>query len=173
MAVNVSAMEFGDERFVDSLFVTLRETRLDPRSLELELTENVLMKRGESTASILRTLRSRGVRVSVDDFGTGYSSLSHLRKFPIDALKIDQSFVHQIGTGGEDAIVVTAAINMAQSLKLRSVAEGVETQAELNFLRTHKCDEAQGFYFNRPVPAAEFVGLLERGATAPTMRVVA
>ena len=173
MAVNVSAMEFGDERFVDSLFATLRETRLDPRSLELELTENVLMKRGESTASILRTLRSRGVRVSVDDFGTGYSSLSHLRKFPIDALKIDQSFVHQIGTGGEDAIVVTAAINMAQSLKLRSVAEGVETQAELNFLRTHKCDEAQGFYFNRPVPAAEFVGLLERGATAPTMRVVA
>jgi EAL domain-containing protein (putative c-di-GMP-specific phosphodiesterase class I) len=173
MAVNVSAMEFGNERFLDSLFATLRETRVDPRCLELELTENVLMKHGESTAAILRTLRSRGVRVSVDDFGTGYSSLSHLRKFPIDALKIDQSFVRQIATGGEDAVVVSAVINMAHSLKLRAVAEGVETQAELNFLRAHHCDEAQGYYFSRPVPAEQFVGLLGRGAAEEDMRVVA
>jgi EAL domain-containing protein (putative c-di-GMP-specific phosphodiesterase class I) len=126
--------------------------------IELELTENVLMKHGESTAGILHTLRSRGVRVSVDDFGTGYSSLSHLRKFPLDALKIDRSFVRQISTGGEDAVVVTAVITMAQSLKLRAVAEGVETQAEVNFLRAHHCDEAQGHYFSRPVAAEQIVG---------------
>jgi diguanylate cyclase (GGDEF)-like protein/PAS domain S-box-containing protein len=173
MAVNVSAMEFNDEGFLDSLFETLNETCLDPRSLELELTENVLMRHGDSTAAVLCTLRSHGVRVSIDDFGTGYSSLSHLRKFPIDALKIDQSFVRQITTGGADAVVVKAAINMAQSLKLRSVAEGVETQAELNFLRAHQCDEAQGYYFSRPVPAEQFVGLLERGTSEPALRIVA
>ena len=98
MAVNVSAMEFRDENFLEGLFAILGETGLDPRSLELELTESVLMKRAESTASILQTLRERGVQVAVDDFGTGYSSLSYLRKFPVDALKIDQSFVRQIST---------------------------------------------------------------------------
>ena len=98
MAVNISAMEFRDENFLEGVFAILKETGLDPRSLELELTESVLMKHAESTESILKTLRARGVQVAVDDFGTGYSSLSYLRKFPIDALKIDQSFVRQITT---------------------------------------------------------------------------
>jgi EAL domain-containing protein (putative c-di-GMP-specific phosphodiesterase class I) len=163
MAVNVSAMEFGDERFLDGLFDVLEQTRLEPGSLELELTESVLMKRVESTALTLRTLQKRGVQVAVDDFGTGYSSLSYLRKFPIDALKVDQSFVRQITTGGDDAAIVTAVISMARSLKLRVVAEGVETQAEIDFLQAHQCDEAQGYYFSGPVSAQQFVGLLTRG----------
>ena len=107
MAVNVSAMEFRDEHFLEGLFAILDETGLDPRSLELELTESVLMKRAESAASILQTLRERGVQVAIDDFGTGYSSLSYLRKFPVDALKIDQSFVRQISTAGDDTTIVT------------------------------------------------------------------
>jgi len=164
MAVNVSAVELADERFLQGLLVILADTRLDPRCLELELTESVLMKRAESTALILRNLKLRGVQVAVDDFGTGYSSLSYLRKFPIDALKVDQSFVRQITTGGEDAAIVTAVISMARSLKLRVVAEGVETQAELDFLQAHDCDEAQGYFFSGPVPALQFEKLLRRGA---------
>ena len=147
MAVNVSAMEFRDENFLEGVFAILGETGLDPRSLELELTESVLMKRAESAASILQALRERGVQVAVDDFGTGYSSLSYLRKFPIDALKIDQSFVRQITTAGDDTTIVTAVISMGRSLKLRVVAEGVETLEELAFLRAHQCDEAQGLLF--------------------------
>jgi diguanylate cyclase (GGDEF)-like protein/PAS domain S-box-containing protein len=168
MAVNVSAVEFGDARFLEQLLGILAETELDPKSLELELTESVLMKRVESTAAILQTLRKSGVQIAIDDFGTGYSSLSYLRKFPIDALKIDQSFVRQISTGGDDAVIVTAVISMARSLKLRVIAEGVETEAELEFLRAHRCDEAQGYYFSRPVPADELVHLLGRGLSMAT-----
>ena len=132
MAVNVSAIEFRQESFLENLFAILAETGLDPRSLELELTESVLMKRAESTASVLQAVRERGVQVAVDDFGTGYSSLSYLRKFPVDALKIDQSFVRQISSG-DDTTIVTAVIGMARSLKLRVVAEGVETLEEAAF----------------------------------------
>jgi EAL domain-containing protein (putative c-di-GMP-specific phosphodiesterase class I) len=103
------------------------------------------------------------VRVAVDDFGTGYSSLSYLRRFPIDSLKIDQSFVRQIGQATDEAAIVTAVISMARSLKLRVVAEGVETLKELEFLKRHHCDEAQGYYFSRPVPAPLFVNLLRAG----------
>jgi diguanylate cyclase (GGDEF)-like protein/PAS domain S-box-containing protein len=163
MAVNVSAMEFRDDNFLESLFEILRETGLDPKYLELELTESVLMKRAESTASILQILRERGVKIAIDDFGTGYSSLSYLRKFPVDALKIDQSFVRQISTVGDDTAIVTAVIGMARSLKLRVVAEGVETLEELEFLRSHQCDEAQGFYFSRPIPPEHFAELLRIG----------
>jgi len=163
MAVNISAMEFRDEHFLEGVFTILNDTGLDPRSLELELTESVLMKHIESTESILKTLRARGVQVAVDDFGTGYSSLSYLRKFPIDALKIDQSFVHQITTAPDDTTIVTAVISMGRSLKLRVVAEGVETQEEVAFLQAHDCDEAQGYYFSRPVIARQFAKLLETG----------
>jgi len=162
MAVNVSAMEFRNENFLRNLTAILSETGLDPRSLELELTESVLMRHAESTAAILQSVRERGVQVAVDDFGTGYSSLSYLRKFPIDALKIDQSFVRQI-SGGEDTTIVTAVIAMARSLKLRVVAEGVETVGELTFLRAQQCDEAQGYYFSRPVPPQQFAVLLKTG----------
>jgi EAL domain-containing protein (putative c-di-GMP-specific phosphodiesterase class I) len=119
------------------------------------------MKHAESTASILKTLRARGVQVAVDDFGTGYSSLSYLRKFSIDALKIDQSFVRQITTVPDETTIVTAVISMGRNLNLRVVAEGVETQEELTFLQAHQCDEAQGYYFSRPVLPHQFAKLLE------------
>jgi diguanylate cyclase (GGDEF)-like protein/PAS domain S-box-containing protein len=163
MAVNVSAMEFQEEGFLRGLLRILEDSGLDPRLLELELTESALMKRVEATAAVLRTLKQSGVQVAVDDFGTGYSSLSYLRKFPIDSLKIDQSFVRQIGLETDDAAIVTAVISMARSLKLRVVAEGVESLKELEFLKAHQCDEAQGYYFSRPVPAALFVHLLKTG----------
>ncbi len=134
MAVNISAMEFRNDRFLEGVFAILDETGLDPNTLELELTESVLMKHAESTEATLRTLRARGVQVAVDDFGTGYSSLSYLRKFPIDALKIDQSFIRQITTAPDETTIVTAVIAMGRSLKLRVVAEGVETAEELAFL---------------------------------------
>jgi diguanylate cyclase (GGDEF)-like protein/PAS domain S-box-containing protein len=163
MAVNVSAKEFRGEGFLKNVLAILEETGLDPSLLELELTESVLMKHAESAASILKTVRSSGVQVAVDDFGTGYSSLSYLRKFPIDALKIDQSFVGRIGTTADDASIVAAVISMGQSLKLRVVAEGVETLEQSTFLQEHACDEAQGYYFSRPVAAEQFAQLLRTG----------
>jgi diguanylate cyclase (GGDEF)-like protein/PAS domain S-box-containing protein len=166
MAVNVSAMEFRDDDFLRGLFAILDESRLTPRALELELTESVLMKRVDSTALILQTLRKSGVQVAIDDFGTGYSSLSYLRKFPIDTLKIDQSFVAQIDGGDDDAAIVAAVLGMARSLKLRVVAEGVETFEQLEFLHERHCEEAQGYYFSRPVPAAQFAKLLETGISS-------
>ncbi len=161
MAVNVSASQFRNEGFLEDLFVIFSETGMDPRYLELELTESVLMKRAELTASILSTLRERGVRVAVDDFGTGYSSLSYLRKFPLDAIKIDQSFVRQITTISGETAIVMAIISMGRSLNLRVIAEGVETQDQLEFLKVHQCDEAQGYYFSRPIPPEQLVKLLE------------
>ena len=121
------------------------------------------MKRVEATESILATLRAKGVRVAVDDFGTGYSSLSYLRKFAIDALKIDQSFVRQITTSPAETSIVTAIISMGRSLGLRVIAEGVETQEELAFLQAQECEEAQGYYFSHPLPSGQFVKLLETG----------
>jgi diguanylate cyclase (GGDEF)-like protein/PAS domain S-box-containing protein len=165
IAVNVSAMEFRDGNFLESLFGILRETGMDPRFLELELTESVLMKHAESTVAILQELREHGVRVAVDDFGTGYSSLSYLRRFPLDTLKIDQSFVRQV-SAGDDTAIVTAVIGMARNLKLRVIAEGVETPEELAFLRAHHCDEAQGYYFERPMTSDQFALILRTGIAA-------
>jgi diguanylate cyclase (GGDEF)-like protein len=169
MAVNVSAMEFREQGFLDRLFAIIRETGIDPRSLELELTESVLMKHTSATANILQTLRERGIRVAVDDFGTGYSSLSYLQKFPVDAVKIDQSFIRQISTAGEDTTIVKAVIGMARGLKLRVIAEGVETLEELAFLRAYRCEEAQGYYFSRPVLPQQFALLLRDGIPKPAI----
>jgi diguanylate cyclase (GGDEF)-like protein/PAS domain S-box-containing protein len=165
MAVNISAMQLRDENFVESVFAILKDTGLNPSSLELELTESVLMKHAESAASILKALRARGVQLAVDDFGTGYSSLSYLRKFPIDTLKIDQSFVGQITTVPDETIIVSAVIGMGRSLKLRVIAEGVETQEQLAFLQAQQCDEAQGYLFSRPVLPQQFAKLLKTGIT--------
>ena len=170
VAVNVSAMEFRVEEFPDTLFAILEETGLDPTRLEIELTETVLLKRADSVASILRRVRERGVQVALDDFGTGYSSLSYLRRFPVDALKIDQSFIRQITTAGEDTAIITAIIAMARSLNLRVIAEGVETLEELTFLRAHHCDQAQGFYFSPPVRADQFERLLRGSNADPAFR---
>ena len=156
IAVNVSAIEFQHEDFMRDVFNILEQTGLAPERLELELTESVLMKRSGSAAAILKTLRAEGVRLAIDDFGTGYSSLSYLTRFPVDTLKIDQSFIRQITETPSETAIVKAVLSMAQSLDLRVVAEGVETRGELAFLQAHQCDEAQGYYFSRPLPAVEF-----------------
>lgn len=163
MAVNVSAMELRDERFLGGLMDVLEETGLKPEALEVELTESVLMRHANSAAKILEALRERGVHVAVDDFGTGYSSLSYLRRFPIDALKIDQSFVNKITPDNHDTSIVTSVISMARSLRMRVIAEGVETTEQLAFLRQGKCAEGQGYYFSRPVPQHQFAELLRTG----------
>jgi diguanylate cyclase (GGDEF)-like protein/PAS domain S-box-containing protein len=163
MAVNISAMEFRDDGFLDGVFAILENTGLDPRFLELELTESILMEHAESAESVLKALRKIGVRVALDDFGTGYSSLSYLQKFPIDALKVDQSFVRQIAAATGETSIVTAVIAMARSLKLRVIAEGVETAKELTFLRSLQCDEAQGFFFCSPALPEQFARLLRDG----------
>ena len=174
IAVNISARQFRDENFLENVLATLKETGLDPKYLVLELTESVFVKDAEGTASILRAVRATGARVAIDDFGTGYSSLSYLHRFPVDILKIDQSFVRQISDSDNDGAIVTAVINMAHSLKLRVVAEGVEFLEELKFLRTNQCDEVQGYHFSRPVPAAQFANLLRtgmlQGVRIPTAR---
>jgi diguanylate cyclase (GGDEF)-like protein/PAS domain S-box-containing protein len=161
VSVNISSLEFRSGQFLDHVELALKETCLDPRYLELELTETVLMQHAESTTYMLGRLKAIGVRLTVDDFGTGYSSLSYLTRFPIDSLKLDQSFVHNIITGSNDAIVISSVISMAKSLKQSVIAEGVETTEELAFLQAHGCDEGQGYYFSRPAAAQQFANLLE------------
>jgi diguanylate cyclase (GGDEF)-like protein/PAS domain S-box-containing protein len=161
VAVNISSLEFRSEQFLDHVQAALKDTCLDPRYLELELTETVLMRHTESTTYMLGRLKAIGVRLAVDDFGTGYSSLSYLTRFPIDSLKLDQSFVRNIITGSNDAIVISSVISMAKSLKQSVIAEGVETLEQVAFLQAHGCDEGQGYYFSRPAAAQQFVHLLE------------
>ena len=165
IAVNVSAVEFRDKGFVQSVRTILAETGLEARYLELELTEGVLMDDAESTASVLQELKMMGVHLAVDDFGTGYSSLSYLRHFPIDVLKIDQSFVHQITADPDDSTIVSAIINMGKSLKHLVVAEGIETQLQRAYLQTQQCAQGQGYLFSRPLAAAQFAQLLQSGIT--------
>ncbi|MGD0428932.1 MAG: EAL domain-containing protein [Candidatus Acidiferrales bacterium] len=169
MAINSSAMEFRDEHFAERIFAVLREVGLHPSVLEVELTESILMRHAASSQSILAGLRAKGVQVAVDDFGTGYSSLSYLSKFSIDTLKIDQSFIRQITATPDDTAIVSAIIGMGRSMDLTVVAEGVETQEELVFLQAHQCDEAQGYFYGRPMIASEFAKLLASGIqeTAP------
>ena len=163
VAVNISVVEFRDQNFLESVRAILKETRLEPRCLELELTESVLMQHAEKTTVVLQQLKAMGVQLAVDDFGTGYSSLSYLRRFPIDALKIDRSFVREITTNPDDATIVSAVISMGRSLKQRVIAEGVETREQLAFLQNQHCGEGQGYYFSRPVPPQQFAKLLETG----------
>lgn len=161
IAVNVSGRQFRGENFLESVFTVLDESHLDPASLELELTESILITQTQSTASILAALRGKGVKVAVDDFGTGYSNLRLLRSLPIDTIKIDQSFIRQIGSEGDGATIVSAALGIARNLNLQVVAEGVETNAELEFLTLHDCDIAQGYLFSEPLPADQFAALLK------------
>ena len=165
MAVNISAVEFRDKDFLANLRSTLDEAGMNPVNLELELTESVLMRHVESTDLLLRELHAMGVRLTVDDFGTGYSSLSYLSRFPIGCLKIDRSFVQRINSEQNDDLIIRAVIGMGQSLNQRVVAEGVETQEQLDFLQLLGCDEGQGYYFSHPVPAQEITSLLEIALT--------
>jgi diguanylate cyclase (GGDEF)-like protein len=161
VSVNISALEFRDKDFLQNVHAVLEMTGLDPRFLELELTESVLMQHAESTASVLQALKDIGVRIAVDDFGTGYSSLSYLRQFPIDALKVDQSFVHELTADPEGTQIVSAVISMGKGLNHRVIAEGVETQRQLAFLQALGCGEGQGFYFSRPIVPAQFAKLIQ------------
>ena len=163
ISVNVSASEFRDEGFVAGVRAILAETGLEPRYLELELTEGALMKDVASTAAMLQELKTMGVHLAVDDFGTGYSSLSYLRQFPVDVLKIDQSLVQQITSDVDDSSIVGAIINMGRSMKRLVIAEGVETEGQRNFLQSQHCAEGQGYLFSRPVAAEQFPHLLEVG----------
>jgi EAL domain-containing protein (putative c-di-GMP-specific phosphodiesterase class I) len=136
---------------------------LEARYLELELTEGVLLEDAETTASVLQELKMLGVHLAVDDFGTGYSSLSYLRQFPIDVLKIDQSFIRQITTDPDDSSIVGAIIHLGKSLQHLVVAEGIETQEQRAYLQTQRCTEGQGYLFSRPLAAAQFAHLLQMG----------
>ncbi|HEX8955460.1 MAG TPA: EAL domain-containing protein, partial [Burkholderiaceae bacterium] len=160
VAVNLSARQFGQKDLVESVAETLLETGLDPACLEIELTESLVMTDVERAIGVLRNLKSLGVKLSIDDFGTGYSSLSYLKRFPIDVLKIDQSFVRDIALDPEDAAIAAAIISLAHSLKLHVIAEGVETEAQLTFLRRHGCDQMQGYHFSRPLAAADLQRML-------------
>ena len=160
MSVNVSAVEFQGKDFVAGLQAILEETGLDPSHLELELTESGLMRDTERTTMTLHSIKNMGIQIAIDDFGTGYSSLSYLRRFPIDTLKIDQSFMSEIDGGADNANLVSAIIAMGKSLKHRVVAEGVETQLQRDFLQSQGCGEGQGFFFSRPVSADEFASLV-------------
>lgn len=160
IAVNISTVEFRREAFLADMRDILKDTGLDPRYLEIEMTESVLVQDVESTMAVLHGLKALGVQLAIDDFGTGYSSLSYLRQFPIDTLKIDQSFVRDIATVTGDATIVRAVIGMGNSLKLRVSAEGVETREQLAFLQAEHCEEGQGFYFSPPVDAEAFAELL-------------
>jgi diguanylate cyclase (GGDEF)-like protein/PAS domain S-box-containing protein len=160
IAINVSPVELRAKDFIAGVRNILRETGLKPSHLELELTETFLMQDTASTAAVLRAINELGVRLALDDFGTGYSSLSHLKRFPIDTLKIDRSFVRDVTTHADDASIVSAVISMGKSLHMRVVAEGVETLQQLAFLRKHSCPEGQGHYFSRPLLAREFTPFL-------------
>lgn len=167
IAVNVSALQFREGDVPAIVREALAESGLPPQFLELELTESVLMQRVEEVAQVLRELRQMGVHISIDDFGTGYSSLSYLKRMPIDALKIDRSFVHDIledgtVTNGEGAEIVSTIINLAHNLRLRAVAEGVETAEQAEFLRARGCDEIQGYLISRPVSGEDLISLFDR-----------
>ncbi len=163
VSVNTSALEFHDMDFTKNISEILEETGLEPCCLELELTENVLMQDAEYAHPVLQTLSELGVKLAIDDFGTGYSSLSYLKQFPINTLKIDQSFVHKMIGNPSDASIVSAVINLGKTLKLRVIAEGVETPEQQDFLVAQQCDEAQGYYLGRPMVAESFTALLQNG----------
>ncbi|MEB0136482.1 EAL domain-containing protein [Actimicrobium sp. CCC2.4] len=164
VAVNLSARQFMQPGLLESVSRALRDSGLDACHLELELTESIMMNSAEHFITTLHALKSLGVQLSIDDFGTGYSSLSYLKRFPIDRLKIDQSFIRDIATDPGDATITRAVIALGHSLNLKVIAEGVETAEQLAFLRANQCDEIQGYYFSRPVAAAALAGLLEMGA---------
>jgi diguanylate cyclase (GGDEF)-like protein/PAS domain S-box-containing protein len=171
VAINISAVEFRSKDFLEGVRDILKETRLESGYLEIELTESVLMQDGDSTTTVLQALKAIGVQLAIDDFGTGYSSLSYLKRFPIDALKIDQSFVRDITTDPDDATIISAVIGMGNSLNKRVSAEGVETWEQLAFLQAARCGEGQGYYFSRPVVAKEYTKLLRTGIPGLSRRL--
>ena len=168
IAVNLTARQFADERLLADVAGILTATGMDPHLLELEITESMLIHNVEDTRRILTGLKAIGIRIAIDDFGTGYTSLATLQRFPLDTIKIDRSLIRDIAGSAEDTGLADAIIAMGKSLSLTVVAQGVETKDQAEFLRTHACDELQGFYFKRPLPADQFTRLLEAQATEIT-----
>lgn len=168
IAVNLSGSQFRQDSLLATIRHALNEVQLDPSYLEVELTESAVMLDPEESVAILEQLSRMGVLVSVDDFGTGYSSMSYLRRFPIDKLKIDRGFISDVMTRPDDASIVRAIVSLAHNLRLKVVAEGVETQDQLEFLKSLGCDQYQGFHFSTPVSADAFEQMLRKqGAQEP------
>jgi len=167
VAVNVASRQFMEGDLVQEVRSLLEQYSIPPELLELEMTESALMSNAERTIGILTTLKEMGIKIAIDDFGTGYSSLAYLQRFPIDKLKIDIAFVRDITTNPNDAAIALAIISMAHSLKLRVIAEGVESRPQLEYLRRNRCDEIQGYYFSRPLNAADMGELVEAGKSLP------
>ncbi|WP_024420763.1 sensor domain-containing phosphodiesterase [Pseudomonas avellanae] len=168
VAINVSPKQFSDPELVSSIAAILKEEQLDPSLLELELTEGLLLEATEDTRQQLDSLKKLGLSLAMDDFGTGYSSFSYLKKFPIDVIKIDRSFIRDIPDDEDDMEITSAVIAMAHNLKLKVVAEGIETAAQLAFLRRHRCDVGQGYLFDRPIPGEELIEKLTRYPRRPS-----
>ncbi len=166
IAVNVSVKQLLKNDFAATVEQALADTGLVPSLLELEITESTLMENAQDTLEALHRLHNLGVRLSIDDFGTGYSSLSYLKRFPVDIIKIDRSFVRDVPHDADDASIVTGIIALAHSLRLEVVAEGVETESQLRFLKEQSCDLLQGYYLSQPVPAEAFARDL-LGAVTP------
>ncbi|SEN99626.1 PAS domain S-box-containing protein/diguanylate cyclase (GGDEF) domain-containing protein [Duganella sp. CF517] len=163
LSVNVSGIQFFVGGLEEEVLKAIKEHDIAPELLELELTESSLMSNAEETITVLQNLKALGIQISIDDFGTGYSSLAYLKRFPIDKLKIDIAFVREVTSNPDDAAIVLAIINMAHSLKLEVIAEGVEKDAQLSYLRRHGCDEMQGYFFSRPLPQEEFEAMMREG----------
>ncbi len=180
IAVNVSSRQIREETFAGRVAETIRRHRIDPRLLEFEITESTLMAHGETSDAALRRLKDLGIAISIDDFGTGYSNLAYLKRFRVDAIKIDIAFIRDITTNADDANIAVAIINMAHSLRLKVTAEGVETREQLDFLSAHGCDEVQGYLLSKPLPADQVSDLFRRAnilglgpGHAPESRAVA
>ena len=163
ISVNVSVRQFMRKDLIDTLVKIIRHTQIDAQTLELEVTESLIMNNADEFISTLKKLKEVGIKIAIDDFGTGYSSLNYLKRMPVDRLKVDQSFVRDINVDPESSRIVEAIINLGHSFKLKVIAEGVETDQQLKFLRDRGCEEFQGFHFSRPVPAEEFTALLQSG----------
>jgi EAL domain-containing protein (putative c-di-GMP-specific phosphodiesterase class I) len=161
VAVNLSASQFRQRDLLEQILQILNETGISPHQLELEITESTIMDDIDAASMTMRALHCSGIRISIDDFGTGYSSLTHLKRFPINTIKIDRSFVRDITTDSDDAAIVGAIISMAHNMELNVIAEGVENEEQLEFLRKLHCDEIQGFLFSPPVPHQEAGELLQ------------
>ncbi|NTV42955.1 MAG: bifunctional diguanylate cyclase/phosphodiesterase [Syntrophobacteraceae bacterium] len=168
VTVNLSSLQFSQKNLFEVISRALGNAGLEPKFLELEITESSLMQNAPSTIETLRKLKAAGFRIAVDDFGTGYSSLSYLKRFPLDVLKIDRSFVSNITTDPDDAAIATAIIAMGRSLNLNVIAEGVETEEQLDFLKARGCNEIQGYLFSPPVPPERFEELLKNEARIST-----
>jgi EAL domain-containing protein (putative c-di-GMP-specific phosphodiesterase class I) len=162
VAVNLSARQFAHDGLHAAIVGALEESGLAPSLLELEITESMTMENPEHATAWLQKIKALGITVAIDDFGTGYSSLGYLKRFPIDSVKIDRSFIKDIPGDTDDVAITQAIIAMGHSLRLKVIAEGVESADHAEFLRRHGCDEAQGYFFGKPLPAGEFVQLLAR-----------